>query len=114
MKAWTCIKNCGACCRFDLRSRENILNILSDEDIRLIDEMTDKDGWCKNLDKKNMTCNIYNERPHFCRVDKFSKNFNEYIKKGDKFLINCCKQHISSVYGSKSRQMRNFKLAIND
>ena len=31
---------------------------------------------------------------------------------GDKFLIDCCKQHISSNYGKKSKEMKNFKFAI--
>ena len=31
---------------------------------------------------------------------------------GDKFLIDCCKQHISSNYGVKSKEMKNFKIAI--
>lgn len=112
MKSWTCINECGACCKFDLHDRENISKFLNDDDIALINSMTDKNGWCKNLDKKNMSCKIYDERPHFCRVDNFSINFKEYLKKGDNFLINCCKQHISSVYGKKSPQMISFKKGI--
>ena len=30
-----------------------------------------------------------------------------------KFLINCCKQHIESIYGKKSDQMNTFKKEIN-
>ena len=73
--------------------------------------MISKDGWCKHLDRKNKKCNIYEKRPHFCRVNEFSKGFKEYEKLGDKFLINCCKQHIKSNYGIKSAQMKNIKLA---
>ena len=112
MKSWTCIEKCGACCHIDLRYRENLTKILSQEDIKLIKSMTKGDGWCKYLDKKNMKCKIYDNRPHFCKVNKFSNNFKEYKKKGDKFLINCCKEHISSIYGNKSEEMKRFKKEI--
>ena len=112
MKSWTCIEKCGACCKFDLDNRNDIYKILRKEDIKLIKTMTGKDGWCKNLDKKNMRCLIYNDRPHFCRVDIFSKNFKEYKKRGDNFLISCCKEHISSIYGKRSKMMSQYKMEI--
>ena len=111
MKSWTCIENCGACCKFDLDERSYLKEILNPEDFILIKSMTAKDGWCKNLDRKNKKCLIYDQRPHFCRVNEFSINFKEYRKFGDKFLIDCCKQHISSNYGYKSKEMKRFKLA---
>ena len=108
MKSWTCIESCGACCKFDLDERENIYEILNEDDINLIKSMTNSDGWCKYFDKKNKKCSIYKNRPHFCRVDAFSKNFEEYFIKGDEFLIKCCKQHIKSIYGKRSKQMNLF------
>ena len=114
MKSWICIENCGACCKFDLTERKDLSNILSKKDIALINSMTSKDGWCKHLDKSTRKCKIYLSRPHFCRVNEFSTSFKEYIKKGDKFLIECCSQHISSIYGSKSKQMKIFKMAVNE
>ena len=111
MKSWSCIENCGACCKFDLSERDNI-NKLSSDDIALINSMNSNDGWCKNLDRKNRKCMIYENRPHFCRVNEFSTSFKEYLKNGDKFLIDCCKEHISSIYGSRSKQMHNFKKTI--
>jgi len=110
MKSWSCIENCGACCKLDLSERDNLANKLSNEDIALIKSMTSKDGWCKYLDKNNKKCMIYKSRPHFCRVNEFSVEFNDYLKNGDKFLISCCKQHISSIYGKKSEQMIMFKM----
>ena len=77
----------------------------------LINSMTSNDGWCKYLDRTNKRCTIYETRPHFCRVDQFSILFKEYLKFGDKFLIDCCKQHISSNYGKKSEVMKKFKYA---
>ena len=53
-------------------------------------------------------------RPHFCRVDEFSIKFKGYLKSGDQFLIDCCKEHISSNYGYKSKEMQNFKLAVSE
>ena len=113
MKSWICIEKCGACCKFDLTEREDLSNILTNNDIALINSMTTKDGWCKYLDKSNKSCTIYETRPHFCRVNEFSTSFKGYLKNGDKFLIDCCKQHISSVYGRKSKQMKAFKTAVS-
>ena len=112
MKSWTCIENCGACCKFNLDERIDLADKLNDEDITLINSMTAKDGWCKNLDRVNIKCLIYETRPHFCRVSEFSTAFKGYLKSGDKFLIDCCKQHISSNYGLKSKEMKNFRMAI--
>ena len=113
MKSWTCIENCGACCKFNLDERIDLADKLNDQDITLINSMTAKDGWCKNLDRKNKKCLIYETRPHFCRVSEFSTEFKDYLKSGDEFLINCCKQHISSNYGNRSKEMKNFKMAVS-
>ena len=113
MKSWTSIEKCGACCKFDLKERSDLADKLNKEDIALINSMTDKDGWCKNLDRENKKCLIYEKRPHFCRVNSFSISFKGYLKFGDKFLIECCKQHISSNYGCKSKEMKTFKMAVS-
>ena len=111
MKTWSCIENCGACCKFDLDERSDLNDKLTNKDFELIKSMTSKDGWCKNLDRTNKKCMIYEDRPHFCRVNHFSVLFKEYLKSGDKFLIGCCEQHISSIYGKKSEVMKKFILA---
>jgi len=113
MKSWTCIENCGACCKFDLNERSDLADKLNKEDIALINSMTERDGWCKNLDRENKKCLIYETRPNFCRVSEFSTSFKGYFKSGDKFLIDCCKQHISSNYGSKSKEMKSFRIAVS-
>ena len=114
MKSWTCIENCGACCKFDLNERNDLADKLNKDDIALINSMMDKDGWCKNLDRENKKCLIYETRPHFCRVKEFSTKFKGYLKSGDKFLIDCCKQHISSNYGNQTKEMKTFKIAVSD
>ena len=113
MKSRTCIENCGACCKFDLKERSELADKLKKKDFALIHAMTDKDGWCKNLDRENKKCLIYETRPHFCRVNEFSTAFKGYLKSGDKFLIDCCKQHISSNYGYQSKEMKTFKIAVS-
>ena len=113
MKSWSCIENCGACCQLDLAERDDLSEVLSHKDIALINTMKCKDGWCKYFDKTNRKCMIYESRPHFCRVNEFSSSFKGYLKNGDKFLIDCCKQHISSIYGNKSPQMKAFKSAVS-
>ena len=113
MKSWRCIENCGACCYFDLAEREDLSRVLNKKDVALINSMTRNDGWCKYLDKSNKKCMIYESRPHFCRVNEFSKSFKGYLQNGDEFLIDCCTQHISSIYGRKSNQMKNFKTAVS-
>ena len=112
MKSWSCIKNCGACCHLELSERSELKRVLSRKDIALINSMTCKDGWCKYFDKSKRECMIYESRPYFCRVSDFSKAFKGYLKNGDKFLIDCCTQHISSIYGKKSEQMKAFKTAV--
>ena len=113
MKSWTCIENCGACCKFDLKGRSDLSDKLNQEDLALINSMTSRDGWCKNLDRENKKCLIYETRPHFCRVNELSTSFKGYLKSGDKFLIDCCKQHISSNYGYQSKEMKTFKIAVS-
>ena len=113
MKSWSCIENFGASCRFNLTEREELSSILSSNDITLINSMTSKDGWCKYLDKSNRKRMIYESRPYFFRVNEFSTSFKGYLKNNDKFLIDCCKEHISSIYGTKSKEMKAFKIAFS-
>tara|TARA_S200000501_G_scaffold158848_1_gene149898 strand:+ start:156 stop:503 length:348 start_codon:yes stop_codon:yes gene_type:complete len=113
MKSWSCIQHCGACCKFELDERDDLSNKLSVDDLSLIKSMTLSDGWCKHLNKSNRKCMIYESRPHFCRVNEFSTSFKGYLKNGDKFLIDCCTQHISSIYGIRSEEMKNFNKAVS-
>ena len=96
-----------------MKERSDLADKLNKEDIALINSMTARDGWCKNLDRENKKCLIYETRPHFCRVNEFSTAFKGYLKSGDKFLIDCCEQHISSNYGYQSKEMKTFKIAVS-
>ena len=77
MKSWICIENCGACCKFDLNERTDLAGKLNKEDISLIRSMTAKDGWCKNLDRVNKKCLIY-ENSFNKRHQDFLKNIVSY------------------------------------
>ena len=113
MKSWTCIENCGACCKFDLNERSDLADKLNKDDIALIKFVTAKEGWCKNLDRENKKSLIFETRLHFCQVSEFSSAFKGYLRSGDKFLIDCCKQHISSNYGYQSKEMKTFRIAVS-
>ena len=113
MKSWTCIENCGAYCKFDLNERSDFSGKLSKEDISLKNSKSDKNDWCKNLDRENKKCLIYETRSHFCRVNEFSIAFKGYMKFGDIFLKDCCKQNIPTNYGYKSKEMKIFKMAVS-
>jgi len=52
MKSWTCIENCGACCKFDLNERSDLANKLNKEDIALINSMTTKTVGVKTWTEK--------------------------------------------------------------
>ena len=101
MKSWTFIENCEVCCRYDLAERDNLNEIPSSKVLALINSMTNNDGWFTYFDKSNRKYMIYESRQHFCRVNEFSKALKGYLKKGDKFLIDCFTQHISSIYEKK-------------
>ena len=113
MRSWTCIEIFGAFFKFDLNEKTYLADKLSKEDISLINSMTDKNDWCKNLERENKKCLIYETRSHFCRVNEFSIALKGYLKFGDLFLIDCCKQNISTNYGYRSKEMKNFKMAVS-
>ena len=65
---WTCIDNCGACCKLAPNEREEAINALSEKDVRVFLSMVGEDGWCIFYNKLNRKCNIYKDRPTFCNV----------------------------------------------
>ncbi len=109
---WSCIPNCGACCRLAPQERQEALEVLSDDQIEVFLKMVLPNGWCKNYDQNKHICLIYSSRPDFCRVNCFGKLFNVSEDDFDTFAINCCKQQIRSVYGGKSKVMKAFKKKV--
>ena len=105
---WSCIPNCGACCRLRPEERQEALEVLSEDQLEIYLKMVLPNGWCKNYDSAKHICLIYESRPDFCRVNCLGKLFDISNKNFDEFAINCCKQQIRSVYGGKSKIMKAF------
>ncbi|EEC75307.1 hypothetical protein OsI_11674 [Oryza sativa Indica Group] len=118
---WKCAAGCGACCKLDkgpdFPSPEEIF-AEHPEDLKLYKSMIGADGWCINYDKSTRTCNIYEERPVFCRVEP--KVFEEYFgvpsrpSTFDREACSACVDTIKMVYGEESAELTNFKRVIRE
>ena len=108
-KKWQCIQNCGACCRLDPTERGEAIAVLNERQQEIYLGMVNPDGWCKHYDTGGRRCRIYNSRPDFCRVGLLASLFNLPQDKSESFAIQCCRQQIRSVYGGRSRELRNFE-----
>lgn len=103
---WACMSNCGACCY--LAPEERDLTGLTEEETELYMSMVEPDGWCKNYDKETKLCKIYEDRPSFCRVERFSTLYGyEEDDLGDA-AADSCREHIAQVYGELSPEMDSF------
>ena len=109
---WRCISNCGACCRLAPDERIESIEALSEDQAKLYLGMVDENGWCKNYDVTNRMCRIYDQRPDFCKVSSLSNIFGIANEDADMFAIKCCIEHISSIYGTDSRVMQQFKCEV--
>uniref|UniRef100_J3LNZ5 Uncharacterized protein n=1 Tax=Oryza brachyantha TaxID=4533 RepID=J3LNZ5_ORYBR len=118
---WKCAAGCGACCKLDkgpdFPAPEEIF-AEHPEDLKLYKSMIGTDGWCTNYDKSTRTCNIYEERPIFCRVEP--KVFEEYFgvpsrpSTFDREACSACVDTIKMVYGDDSAELTNFKRVIRE
>lgn len=84
---WACVKSCGACCKLGpLSSRPDLKDYLTNEEFATYTSMVGDDDWCKNYDKTNRMCTIYETRPIFCRVEP--KNFEKMFDvKREEFAV---------------------------
>ena len=57
--------------------------------------------------------NYYNDILSFSFVAGGGVGYGLLKGQNDKFLINCCKQHIGSNYGYESKEMKTFKIAVS-
>ncbi|PUZ40993.1 hypothetical protein GQ55_9G467500 [Panicum hallii var. hallii] len=116
---WKCASGCGACCKLDkgpdFPTPDEIFADHPD-DLQLYRSMTGDDGWCINYDKATRTCNIYQDRPSFCRVEP--KVFDEFFgvprSRFDREACSACLDNIKMVYGDDSAELSNFKRVIRD
>jgi uncharacterized protein len=116
MLNWRCINNCGACCHLDPTERPELEEYLSKEELELYLSMIGEGGWCINYDRDNRKCNIYEQRPRFCRVlpETFEQMFGVEPEEFNEFAIECCHEQISAVYGEDSEEMQRYDLEIRD
>jgi hypothetical protein len=107
MNQWRCIENCGACCNLDPSDRPDLEEYLTSEELETYLSMVGEDGWCINYDRDRRKCNIYEDRPRFCRVqpDTFAAMFDISAEDFEEFAIDCCHQQIEAIYGEESEEM---------
>ena len=111
---WQCVTNCGACCNLTPEDRPDLAEYLSSEELELYMSMVGESGWCINYDRSTRKCQIYDERPRFCRVepDNFAVMYDVEKSEFDKFAIACCQQQITGVYGEDSSELERYNQTI--
>lgn len=116
MATWRCVKQCGACCHLDPADRPDLELYLSTEELQLYLSMVNADGWCVNFDHATRECQIYPDRPRFCRVqpDVFQDLYGVEPVEVNDFAIDCCRQQIEGVYGDRSLEMLHFNREVGE
>ena len=111
---WQCVNNCGACCNLTPEDRPDLAEYLSSEELELYMSMVGESGWCINYDRDSRKCQIYDERPRFCRVepDNFASMYSVDKSEFDEFAIACCQQQITGVYGEDSSELEHYNQTI--
>ncbi len=109
---WSCLSQCGACCRLAPAERQEALEALNPDQQSLYLEMVGEDGWCQHFDRGGRRCRIYDHRPDFCRVSALPDLFHVDSEDFDAFAIGCCRDHIRSVHGGRSLELRRFERLI--
>ncbi|WP_066349447.1 YkgJ family cysteine cluster protein [Geminocystis sp. NIES-3708] len=114
MSEWRCIEKCGACCNLDPSDRPDLGDYLTQSELELYLSMVGKDGWCVNYDQELRKCQIYDDRPRFCRVkpDVFQEMYDIPLDKFQEFAIDCCHQQIEGVYGEESEEINSYRLQV--
>ncbi len=114
MATWQCIQGCGACCHLDPRDRPDLEDYLTPDDLADYLSLVGPDGWCVNYDHASRQCQIYDDRPWFCRVqaETFGPMYGIEPEELNDFAIACCQEQIEGVYGDLSLEMHRFNNAI--
>ncbi|MGJ3252975.1 MAG: YkgJ family cysteine cluster protein [Elainellaceae cyanobacterium] len=115
MGTWHCISGCGACCHLDPGDRPDLDQYLSPADLERYLSMVGEDGWCIHYNSQSRECQIYSERPRFCRVeaDVFNDLYGIEAHELNDFAIDCCRDQIAGVYGDRSLEMLRFNHTID-
>ncbi len=114
MATWHCVKQCGACCYLDPAERPDLDQYLSTAEFAQYISMVGEDGWCVHFNPISRACNIYADRPRFCRVepDVFRDLYQIEPDQLEAFAIECCCQQIEGVYGDPSPEMERFTQTV--
>jgi len=96
-----------------------LADLLSEEELAVFRNLVGPNGWCRHYDTEGRSCQIYDDRPSFCRVktwlatkaDGFGVNASDQAEL-DGFCADCCREHVSSVYGDTSEEMVRFDTAV--
>lgn len=107
---WQCVVGCGACCNLSPEERPDLEEYLSSEELQTYLSMVGEGGWCINYDHDQRKCNIYEQRPRFCRVqpDTFKSMFDIEPAEFNEFAIACCEDQITGVYGEQSPELAHY------
>ncbi|MFE1747964.1 YkgJ family cysteine cluster protein [Coleofasciculus sp. H7-2] len=114
MPTWRCVKQCGACCHLDPADRPDLDKYLAPEELQLYLSMVGEGGWCVNFDRDTRECQIYQDRPRFCRVqaDVFEELYAIEPEELNDFAVECCREQIEGVYGDRSLEMIRFNQEV--
>ena len=109
---WLCISNCGSCCRLAPEERGDAIKLLSEQQQQEYFSLVGHDGWCKNYDKTNKKCLIYKNRPEFCKVENLNSMIGCQEDETESLAIEYCMQNIRSIYGGRSKILKEYKKKI--
>ncbi|NJK42202.1 MAG: YkgJ family cysteine cluster protein [Acaryochloridaceae cyanobacterium SU_2_1] len=114
MANWSCVERCGACCHLDPIERPDIQSYLTPTEYDHYLSLVGPDGWCIHFDAEARKCQIYANRPQFCRVqtDVFQRLFGVEPEELNDFAIDCCRDQIDAIYGDRSLESLRFEQAI--
>jgi hypothetical protein len=114
MPTWRCVKQCGACCHLDPADRPDLDQYLTPDELQLYLSMVGEEGWCVNFDRVSRECQIYLDRPRFCRVqaDVFEELYGIEPEELNDFAVECCREQIEGVYGDRSLEMIRFNQEV--
>ena len=113
-ETWKCVEGCGACCNLDPSDRPDLEDYLTPEELDHYLSLVGENGWCIHFDHETRKCLIYEQRPRFCRVqpDTFQQMYEIDPSDFNEFAIDCCRQQIEGVYGSKRTEMEHYNEGI--
>ena len=114
MATWQCVTGCGACCNLDPDDRPDLEDYLTPDEVTHYLSLVGEERWCINFTHNTRQCNVYKQRPDFCRVTPrtFKKMYRIKSKEFNDFAIKCCQQQITGVYGENSLEMEHYNQEV--